>query len=129
MAEMRDAAPFASRPVVLVVEDEPLIRINAVAMIQESGYDVVEASNANEAIAMLQSRTDIRIVFTDVEMPGSMDGLKLARYIRKRWPPIQLVVTSGRYNIDDADLPLRGKVVPKPYDFDRLVNVMRSLTS
>ena len=129
VAEMRDAAPFASRPVVLVVEDEPLIRINAVAMIEEGGFDVVEASNANEAIAMLQARTDIRIVFTDVEMPGSMDGLKLARYIRKRWPPIQLVVTSGRCHLHDSDLPLCGKFVPKPYDFDRLVNLMRSLSN
>lgn len=126
---MRDPAAFVPRPVVLVVEDEPFIRMNAVAMIEEAGYDVVEASNANEAIAILEARTDIRIVFTDVEMPGSMDGLKLARHIRKRWPPIQLIVTSGRYRIDDADLPLRGKFVPKPYDFDRLFNVMRSLTN
>jgi CheY-like chemotaxis protein len=125
---MRDAAASASRPAVLVVEDEPLIRMDAAAMIEEAGYDVVEASNPNEAIAILQTRTDIRIVFTDVEMPGSMDGLKLARYIRKRWPPIQLIVTSGRYHIDDADLPLRGKFVPKPYDFSRLSNVIRSLT-
>jgi CheY-like chemotaxis protein len=126
---MRDAAASASRPAVLVVEDEPLIRMDAAAMIEEAGYDVVEASNANEAIAILQTRTDIRIVFTDVEMPGSMDGLKLARYIRKRWPPIQLIVTSGLYHIDDADLPLRGKFIPKPYDFDRLCNVMRRLTN
>jgi CheY-like chemotaxis protein len=126
---MRNATPFASRPVVLIVEDEPLIRMNAVAMMEEAGYDVAEASNANEAIALLQARTDIGIVFTDVEMPGSMDGLKLARYIRKRWPPIQLIVTSGRYQLDDSDLPLRGKFVPKPYDFDRLVNVMRSLAN
>jgi CheY-like chemotaxis protein len=126
---MRNATPFASRPVVLIVEDEPLIRMNAVAMMEEAGYDVAEASNANEAIALLQARTHIGIVFTEVEMPGSMDGLKLARYIRKRWPPIQLIVTSGRYQLDDSDLPLRGKFVPKPYDFDRLVNVMRSLAN
>jgi DNA-binding NtrC family response regulator len=103
--------------------------MDAMAMIEEAGYEVIEASNANEAIAILQARTDIRTVFTDVEMPGSMDGLKLARYIRKRWPPIQLVVTSGRYHIDDADLPPGGKFVPKPYDFDRLFNVMRRLTN
>ena len=126
---MCDVTPFASRPVVLVVEDEALIRMNAVTMIEEGGYDVVEASNANEAIAILQGRKDIRIVFTDVEMPGSMNGLKLARYIRSRWPPIHLVVTSGRFHINEADLPLRGKFVPKPYDFDDLVDVMRSLTN
>ena len=102
---MRDEEPFASRSVVLVVEDEPLIRMDAMAMIEEAGYEVVEASNANEAIAILQLRTDIRTVITDVEMPGSMDGLKLARYIHQRWPPIQLLVTSGRYRIDANDLP------------------------
>jgi len=96
-------------------------------MIEEAGYNVVEASNADEAIKILEARTDIRIVFTDIEMPGSMDGLKLARYVRDRWPPIQLVVTSGRHRIDDADLPPCGQFVPKPYDSKLLVNMMRGL--
>jgi CheY-like chemotaxis protein len=101
---MRNVASVQSKALVLVVEDELLIRMQAVSMIEEAGYDVVEASNADEAIAILEARTDIRIVFTDIEMPGSMDGLKLARYVRDRWPPIQLVVTSGRHHVDDADL-------------------------
>jgi CheY-like chemotaxis protein len=126
---MRDAASVEARPVVLVVEDELFIRMQAVSMIEEAGYDVVEASNADDAIAILEVRGDIRIVFTDIEMPGSMDGLKLARYVRDRWPPIQLVVTSGRQQINDADLPRRSQFVPKPYDSHRLVTVIQRLAS
>jgi two-component system, response regulator PdtaR len=112
-----------------VVEDELFIRMGAVTMIEEAGYNVVEAGNADEAIRILEARTDIRIVFTDIEMPGSMDGLKLARYVRDRWPPIQLVVTSGRHRINDADLPPRGHFVPKPYNSHLLGTVMRRLAS
>src|SRR4051812_22702224 len=121
---MRDAASNKSATVVLVVEDEFLIRMQAVSMIEEAGYEVVDATNADEAIAILIARRDIRIVFTDIEMPGSMDGLKLARYVRDRWPPIQLLVTSGRHHVSDADLPPRGRFVPKPYDANLLVTVM-----
>lgn len=118
-----------TRPVVLVVEDEHLIRLQAASMIEEAGYDVVEARNADEAIAILETRNDIQIVFTDVEMPGSMDGLRLAHAVRNRWPPIQLIVTSGRHYVGPADLPLRGQFVPKPYSFDELKNVMRMVAT
>lgn len=73
--------------VVLVVEDEPIIRMNAVAMIEDAGYDVIEAANADDAILLLETRPDIRVVFSDIEMPGSMDGLKLIHAVRERWPP------------------------------------------
>ena len=76
----------AGRPVVLIVEDELLIRMHAVDMIESAGFDVVEAENADEAIAILERRADITVVFTDVNMPGSMDGLKLAAAVRGRWP-------------------------------------------
>ncbi len=128
-AKMFDTASIDSRPLVLVVEDETFIRMHAVSMIEEAGYDVVEASNADEAIAILEARTDIRIVFTDIEMPGSMDGLKLARYVRDRWPPIQLVVTSGKHHVKNADLPPRGQFVPKPYNSHLLATVMRELAN
>ena len=76
----------------LVVEDEPLSRIHALNLVEEAGYVAIEASNADEAISILEARKDIRIVFTDIDMPGSMDGLKLARAIRDRWPPIELIL-------------------------------------
>ena len=83
------------RPAVLIVEDEFLLRMNAVEMIREAGFEVVEAGNADEAIAILENQ-DIRVVFTDIQMPGSMDGLKLAAAVRSRWPPIKIIATSAR---------------------------------
>ena len=85
------------RAVVLIVEDEFLLRVDAVDMIKAAGFDVVEAANADEAIEILESRRDITVVFTDIQMPGSMDGLKLARAVRGRWPPIKIVATSGMF--------------------------------
>jgi two-component system, response regulator PdtaR len=93
------------RPVVLVVEDDTLIRLNAVAMIEDAGFEVVEAVNADEAILILENRNNIRIVFTDVHMPGSMDGLTLAHAVRDRWSPIKLIVTSGQMMVPEDELP------------------------
>src|SRR4029079_550967 len=84
---------------VLVVEDESLIRMDIVDCLEEAGFLIAEASNADEAINILQSRADIRLVFTDIHMPGSMDGLKLAAFVRKRWPPIKIIVTSGHTEV------------------------------
>jgi len=81
--------------VVLIVEDEFLLRMDAVDMIAAAGFEVVEAGDADEAIDILESRRDITVVFTDIQMPGSMDGLKLARAVRGRWPPTKIVATSG----------------------------------
>src|ERR1700735_2763523 len=103
------------RPVVLVVEDEFLIRMNAAEMIEEAGFEVLEASNADEAVAILEARLDIAVVFTDIQMPGSMDGLKLARAVRNRWPPIHIVATSGLVDVRTRDLPAGWRVRPKPY--------------
>jgi CheY-like chemotaxis protein len=98
------ACSETKRPVILIVEDEHLIRMDAADMIGAAGFDVVEAGNADEAIAILERRFDISVVFTDVQMPGSMDGLKLAAAVRGRWPPIKIVATSG-LNIGEGELP------------------------
>ena len=113
------------KPIVLVVEDDDLQRMLAATLLEEAGYDAIEADGADEAIAILESRKDIRIVFTDIEMPGSMDGLKLARAIRDRWPPIELILTSGRYQLGVSDIPARGHFLMKPYKFEELVGVLR----
>src|SRR5215467_4906465 len=110
---------------VLVVEDEFLNRLHAVNLVEDAGYKAIEASNAKEAIAILEARKDIRIVFTDVDMPGTMDGLKLAHVIRTRWPPIELIVTSGYFHLCDADLPERGRFFPKPYRDRDIVSAIR----
>src|ERR1700759_4712066 len=105
----------SKRPVVLIVEDEFLLRMNAVDMIAAAGFEAIEASNADEAIEILESRLDITVVFTDIQMPGSMDGLKLARAVRGRWPPIKIITTSGRVHLDERELPTGGRFLPKPY--------------
>jgi CheY-like chemotaxis protein len=104
-----------SKPTVLVVEDELLMRMNAVTLVEEAGFAALEATNADEAITILEARKDIRIVFTDINMPGSMDGLKLAHAIRRRWPPIELILTSGDLQIEEEKLPNRGRFLSKPY--------------
>jgi CheY-like chemotaxis protein len=98
--------------------------MHAIDMIEQAGYEAVEARNADDAIRILGTRKDICIMFTDIEMPGSMDGLKLARAVRNRWPPIELIVTSGRYKLSADDLPARGQFVSKPYDLKALVAVI-----
>ena len=98
----------SQRPVVLVVEDESLIRSRAMDMVEEAGFEAIEASDADEAIRILESRNDICAVFTDINMPGSMDGLRLARVVRNRWPPVALIVTSGHSNVLESDLPMGG---------------------
>src|ERR1700742_2781082 len=118
----------AQRPVVLIVEDQILLRMNAIDMIEEAGFEVVEAGNADEAILILESRTDIRVVFTDIQMPGSMDGLKLAAAVRGRWPPIKIIATSGHYVMRDVDLPADGVFLPKPYTSESVSTLLHKLT-
>lgn len=117
------------RPVVLVVEDESLLRMDSAEMIEEAGFEVVQAGNADEAIVILRMRSDIGVVFTDIQMPGSMDGLKLARFVRDRWPPIKIVATSGLVAVGDGDLPDGGIFLPKPYRSEQVVATLRALTT
>ncbi|AMJ63718.1 response regulator [Bosea sp. PAMC 26642] len=109
------STPTASRVTVLVVEDEPLIRMNAVSMIEDAGFEVIEAVNADDAIVLLETRPEISIVFTDIEMPGSMDGLKLAHAIRHRWPPVVLIIASGRVTPRANEMPTDTVFLRKPY--------------
>ena len=111
----------------LIVEDELLIRLNAVEMIEEAGFEVLEAASADEAIAVLEGRFDITVVFTDIQMPGSMDGLKLAAAVRERWPPIKIVVTSGQFKLGPGDLPEGGRFLPKPYSPAEIMKTIREL--
>jgi len=105
---------------ILVVEDEPLIRLGMVAMLEDAGYDAFEAPHADAAIVKLDADKDIRLVITDVDMPGTMDGVKLAHYIRNRWPPIQIIVVSGKVGLASDALPSGARFFSKPYE-ERLV--------
>jgi CheY-like chemotaxis protein len=102
--------------------------MDAVDMIRAAGFDVVEAENADEAIFILEHRFDISVVFTDIHMPGSMDGLKLAAAIRGRWPPIKIIATSGLLKICNGGLPSGSHFLPKPYSSSQIVGALRELT-
>jgi CheY-like chemotaxis protein len=117
----------AKAPAVLIVEDEPLVRMGAVRIIEDAGFEVIEVANADEAIRVLESRSDVRVIFTDIQMPGSMDGLKLAHAVRHRWPPIKIIVTSGRELPTEHDLPEGSRFLAKPYDSNKITGVLREL--
>jgi CheY-like chemotaxis protein len=112
---------------VLIVEDEFLLRTNAAEFLQDAGFTVYDASNADEAIALLESHADIRAVFTDIHMPGSMDGLKLAHYVRGRWPPVKLILTSGHARPRVEDLPAGSGFFGKPYQLEKIENHLRAV--
>lgn len=99
---------------VLVVEDDPFIRMDIVAMVEDAGFDVLEAGNADEAVSVLERETTIELLVTDIDMPGSMDGLKLARLTRDRWPPVKIVVISGRVKPSASELPDDARFLTKP---------------
>lgn len=117
------------RAIVLIVEDEFLIRMSAVQMVEDAGFAVIEAADADAAIAILTARSDIRVVFTDINMPGSMDGLKLARAVRDRWPPILLIVTSGMVTPASGEIPPGGRFLRKPYGAEQLTSTLRELVA
>jgi CheY-like chemotaxis protein len=124
-----DLENSSSGPYVLVVEDEVFSRMHAVDLVEAAGYRAIEASNADDAIAILEARKDIRIVFTDINMPGSMDGLRLARAVRDRWPPIELILTSGHFDVPESDIPERGVFFSKPYRDHAIVSALQKFAS
>ena len=111
-------------PTVLVVEDETLIRELVAEELEEAGYSVVVATNADQAIAILEARQDIHLVFTDIDMPGSMDGLKLAAAVRDRWPPVHIIITTGK--VRPLEIPANALFIPKPYVGKNVVAAMRT---
>jgi two-component system, response regulator PdtaR len=111
-------------PTVLVVEDEILIRELVAEELAEAGYIVVVANDADQAIAILEARQDINLVFTDIDMPGSMDGLKLAAAVRDRWPPVHIIITTGK--VRPLEFPANALFIPKPYVGENVVAAMRT---
>jgi CheY-like chemotaxis protein len=114
-ALLRMSNPENKAVSVLVVEDEHLIRMDTASSLEATGFIVHEAGNAADAIRCLELHSEIRLIFTDVNMPGSMDGLALARYVRGRWPPVKIIVTSGYVKIREGDLPAGALFIEKPY--------------
>ncbi len=117
------------RMVVLAVEDEPLVRMFVADFLDEAGFKVFEAVNADEAMTILQARPDVQAVVTDIEMPGSMNGLELARLIHERWPGIGVLVTSGRERPGPDDLSEKVAFLAKPYLPETVINVIRQMAT
>lgn len=117
------------KAVVLVVEDSTIIRIGALDLVRSAGYEALEACNADEAIRVLESRDDVDLVFTDVQMPGTMDGIKLSHYIRNRWPPVKLIVASGNTILEESSLPEGSRFFAKPYNEHSITAAMARLLS
>jgi DNA-binding NtrC family response regulator len=113
---------------VLVVEDEPILLLMANDIVEDAGLHPILAGNADEAIRILEVRRDVCVVFTDVRMPGSMDGVRLAVAVRERWPPIKLLIVSGHL-IKGPDLPEGARFLRKPYTSDAIISTLRELAA
>ncbi len=112
---------------VLVVEDDLLVRLDLVDALQRSGFKTREAGTARAAIEQMEQHADIRAVFTDIEMPGTMDGLALAHYVRFRWPPTIIVISSGQLRPTQELLPSEVDFLPKPYHRGELSRICESI--
>jgi two-component system, response regulator PdtaR len=115
------------RYAILVVEDDPLLRMHAIDIVEDAGFEAIEAKDADEAIAILETRSDITVLFTDIQMPGSMDGLKLAHAVRNRWPPIKIVVVSGQMELKQNDLPANSRFFGKPFHAATMIKELQAL--
>jgi CheY-like chemotaxis protein len=114
-------------PNVLVVEDEMILRMRAVDIVEDAGFNPVEAVNADQAISILESRSDIALLFTDIQMPGSMDGLKLAHAVHDRWPSIKIILVSGQVKPSDAERPTDSRFFGKPLGVDQMIAELQDM--
>jgi two-component sensor histidine kinase/CheY-like chemotaxis protein len=114
-------------PNVLIVEDEMMLRMRAVDIVEDAGFCPVEAVNADEALSILESRSDISLLFTDIQMPGSMDGLKLAHAVHDRWPGIKIILVSGQVNPSDAEKPAESRFFGKPLSVEKMITELQAM--
>jgi CheY-like chemotaxis protein len=114
-------------PVVLVVEDEMLLRMRVVDMVEDAGYLSVEAVDADEALGILKSRSDIALLFTDIQMPGSMNGLELAHAVHAHWPPIKIILASGQLHLSSCDIPQDSRFFGKPLRSSEMIAEMQDM--
>jgi CheY-like chemotaxis protein len=122
---------LSKKPAILVVDDEVIVRIDLVDTIQDAGFSTFEANNADEAIQLMERHPEIQVLFTDIDMPGTMDGLKLSHYIRHRWPPVRIVITSGHVMARPDQMPAEAVFIAKPHqpaDLERLFHAIETST-
>src|SRR5437764_1690990 len=121
------SSPTASATNCLVVEDEMVLRMRAVDIVENAGFTAVQAINADEALSILESRSDISLLFSDIQMPGSMDGLKLAYAVHERWPSIKIILVSGQVKLSDADRPADSRFFGKPLVGKQMVTELQEM--
>src|SRR5947208_7118770 len=121
------STPTASATNVLVVEDEMVLRMCAVDIVEDAGFTAVQAVNADQAMSILESRSDISLLFTDIQMPGSMDGLKLAHAVHDRWPAIKIILVSGQVNPSEAERPVDSRFFGKPLSVERMITELQAM--
>ena len=114
-------------PVILIVEDEPLLRLAAIDLVEDAGFQAIAAADATEAVTILESRYDIRLVLTDVDMPRGVDGMRLAAIIRDRWPPIKVIIVSGHIDDPGGHIPAETAFYTKPYREQQIVEKIREM--
>lgn len=123
---MGQSQPFKRWPV-LVVEDEPILRLDAISMVEKAGFEAVEALSSADAIQLLEERLDIRLVYMDLDMPRSRKGIEIAAAIRKRWPPIEIILTAAYFTRESVELPERAEFYSKPINHDEVIAAMQRL--
>ncbi|MBA3520552.1 MAG: response regulator, partial [Rhizobiales bacterium] len=121
------AEPTGSSTNVLVVEDEMVLRMRAVDIVEDAGFKAVEAVNADEALSILESRSDISLLLSDIQMPGSMDGLKLAHAVHDRWPSIKIILVSGQVKVSDTDKPADSRFFGKPLEVKQMIAELQGM--
>jgi CheY-like chemotaxis protein len=117
------------KAIVLVVEDEPLLRMSTVDLVEEAGFATLEAANAKQAIQLLENRPDIRIILSDIDMPPGMDGMELVAMVRRRWPPVAIILVSGQVAPAEVDIPEGGKFFRKPVRTAELVATLERMAA
>jgi two-component system, response regulator PdtaR len=114
-------------PVILIAEDEAFISLYLQTILSEAGYDVIAVGDADKAIAVLEARDDVRIIMTDINMPGALNGLELAAAVKDRWPPIEIIVTTGLNPPDRDQMPVGSVFIPKPYNSEIVTSTVARL--
>jgi CheY-like chemotaxis protein len=115
------------RPVVLLVEDDPTLRFFASDLLDDAGFEIIETGDADEALTWLEVRDDVRVILTDIHMPGLLNGLDLAHLVHRRWPRILVLVVSGIARPSAAELPEGGRFVAKPYEDSTILHHVREM--
>ncbi len=112
----------SSRRTILIVEDDAFVRMMGIDLLEDAGFEVIDAGNADHAMELLEGAAEVKLMFSDIDMPGTMNGLQLAKLVRQRWPDIRLLLTSGHHHVPQSQVPDDGRFVSKPYSSNAIIS-------